>query len=151
MKTRIIFVRHAEAEGNLYRIFHGWTDSSITEKGHIQAQRAAESLKDTQIDILYSSSLKRTIQTAQYIADMKKLPIIRTDKLKEINGGEWEGKRWAELPGIWPKEYDTWENAPHTHKMPNGECMEEFQQRLKDEVLHIISNNKGKNICIVTH
>jgi len=31
--------------------------------------------------------LKRTLQTAQYIADVKNLPIIRTDKLKEINGG----------------------------------------------------------------
>ncbi len=45
MKTTLIFVRHAEAEGNLNRIFHGWTDADITEKGHIQAKLAAESLK----------------------------------------------------------------------------------------------------------
>ena len=92
MKTRLIFVRHAEAEGNYLRIFHGWTDSGITDKGHVQAKKAAERLKDIPIDVLYSSSLKRTIQTAQYIADIKGLPIIRTDKLKEINGGDWEGK-----------------------------------------------------------
>ena len=151
MKTRIIFVRHAEAEGNLYRIFHGWTDSGITEKGHVQAKKAAERLKDVNIDVLYSSSLKRTIQTAQYIADIKGLPIIRTDKLKEINGGDWEGEKWEDLPNIWPEEYHTWENAPHIHKMPNGETMEEFQQRLINEVMFIIDNNKGKDICVVTH
>lgn len=151
MKTRIIFVRHAEAEGNLYRIFHGWTDSGITEKGHVQAKKAAERLKELKIDVIYSSSLKRTIQTAQYIADTKGLPIIRTDKLKEINGGDWEGKKWDDLPSIWPDEYHTWENAPHIHRMPNGETMEEFQQRLINEVMYIIDNNKGKNICVVTH
>ncbi len=151
IKTRLIFVRHAEAEGNLNRVFHGWTDSSITEKGHIQAKRVAERLKDVDIDVIYSSSLKRTLQTAQYIADAKNLPIIRTDKLKEINGGEWEGKRWDELPGLWPDAYDSWENRPHDHKMPGGETMVDFQQRLIDEIMYIIKNNKGKNICIVTH
>ncbi|MFZ5986893.1 MAG: histidine phosphatase family protein [Bacillota bacterium] len=151
MKTRLIFVRHAEAEGNLNRVFHGWTDANITEKGHAQARLAAERLKDMDIDLIYSSSMRRTLQTAQYIADIKNLPIIRTDKLKEINGGDWEGKRWEDLPGLWPQEYHTWENKPHAHRMPNGETMEEFQKRLIDEVIYIIDNNKGKNICIVTH
>ena len=151
MKTRLIFVRHAEAEGNLNRVFHGWTDSGITEKGHIQAKKAAQRLLDFNIDILYSSSMKRTVQTAQYIADIKNLPIIKTDKLKEINGGDWEGKRWDELPGLWPQQYDSWENRPHELIMPNGETMREFQKRLIDEVMYIIDNNKGKDVCIVTH
>lgn len=151
MKTRLIFVRHAEAEGNIKRVFHGWTDGKITEKGHIQAQKVAERLKDVPIDVIYSSSLTRTIQTASYIAKVKNLPIIRTDKLKEINGGDWEGRRWDELPEIWPAQNETWEHRPHAHVMPNGENMVEFQERLINEVKYIIDNNKGKNICIVTH
>ncbi len=151
MKTRLIFVRHAEAEGNFKRIFQGWTDGELTEKGHIQAQLVAERLKNWEIDVIYSSSLKRTMQTAYYISRVKNLPIIRTDKLKEINGGDWEGRPWEELPLKWPFEYDTWENKPHIHKMPNGESMEGFQKRVMDEVLYIIKNNEGKNICIVTH
>lgn len=151
VKTRLIFVRHAEAEGNHSRIFHGFTDSEITEKGHIQAKRLAERFKDIDVDVLYSSSLKRTLQTAKYISDVKKLAILRTDKLKEINGGDWEGQYWHELSEKWPDEYDTWEHNPGVHKMPNGESMSEFQKRLVDEVINIINNNKGKNICIVTH
>ncbi len=151
MSTRLIFVRHAEAEGNLYREFHGWTDSPITEKGHKQAELAAKRLEGVKIDVIYSSSLKRTLQTAQYIANIKNLPIIRTDKLKEINGGDWEGKKWDELADLYPLENETWEKRPHVHKMPNGESMEEFQERLLKEVQYIADNNKGKNICIVTH
>ncbi len=151
MKTRLIFIRHAEAEGNAKREFHGWTDGDITEKGHIQAQKAAERLRDIPIDVLYSSSMKRTLQTAEYISRVKGLPIIRTDKMKEINGGDWEGQKWEELQDRWPVEHDTWENRPHLHRMPNGETMEGFQQRLITEVMKIINANMRKNICIVTH
>ncbi|RCX10351.1 putative phosphoglycerate mutase [Anaerobacterium chartisolvens] len=151
IKTRLFFVRHAEAEGNASRRFHGWTDGDITEKGHRQSERVAERLRDVPIDVIYCSSLKRTLSTCQYIAKAKGLPIIKTDKLKEINGGDWEGERWEELPGTWPKEYDTWENKPHIHTMPNGESMEAFQERLLSEVEYIVKNNEGKNICIVTH
>lgn len=151
MKTKLIFVRHAEAEGNKTRHFHGWTDSGITERGHLQAQRLAERLKDMKIDVLYSSTLKRTMQTAGYISEIKELPINSTDSLKEINGGDWEDVPFNELQERWPEEYDTWENSPDKHIMPNGESMAEFQERLVDEVMSIINENEGKNICIVTH
>lgn len=151
MKTTLVLVRHAEAEGNVNRVFHGWTDGELTVKGHIQAKRVAKRLRSVDLDVLYSSSLKRTLQTAEAIAEVKKLPIIRTDKLKEINGGDWEGKAWDELPSKWPNAYDTWENKPHAHCMPNGESMEEFQHRLIKEIMRIIHKHPGKNICIVTH
>jgi broad specificity phosphatase PhoE len=149
--TRLIIVRHAEAEGNKNRVFHGWTDSEITEKGHIQAMHVAERLKDTHIDILYSSSLKRCVQTASYIASVKGLPIIKRDKLKEINGGMWENMPWAVLPEKWPEEYYLWDNRPHLLKMPDGESMVKFQHRIIDEFQYIIGKNKGKSICAVTH
>lgn len=151
MRTRLILVRHAEAEGNKIRRFHGWTDSALTEKGHLQAKCVSDRLKDIKIDILYSSSLTRTLQTAEYISKEKCLPIIRTDKLKEINGGDWEDISWNELQERWPEAYETWDNSPHKHQMPNGESMEGFQKRLVDEIMHIIHQNRGKNICIVTH
>jgi len=151
MKTRLIFVRHAEAEGNKIRRFHGWTDSSLTEHGHLQAKKVAERLKDVPIDIIYSSSLKRTMQTAEYISKVKNLPVNCSDKLKEINGGDWEDLTWKELEERWPEAYDTWENHPYIHKMPNGESMAEFYQRVLNEVMNIINLNPGKNICIVTH
>lgn len=151
MKTRLIFIRHAEAEGNVNRTFQGWTDGELTPKGHVQAQKVAERLKDIPMDVLYSSSMKRTLQTAGYISKLKQLPIVRTDRLKEINGGDWEGERWDVLPVKWPEAYETWEYKPHVHKMPNGETMEEFQERLIHEVKYIVNANRGKNVCIVTH
>lgn len=126
MKTKLIIVRHAEAVGNVIREFHGWTDSEITEKGHKQAQLVAERLKEQPIDVIYSSSLKRTRQTGEYISKVKGLPIIFRDDLKEINGGLWEGMPWSELSKAFPKEYVIWEEQPHIHQMPEGGKHERF-------------------------
>jgi probable phosphoglycerate mutase len=148
---KLIFVRHAEAVGNKIREFHGWTDENITERGHLQAKQVAQRLKDTKIDVIYSSILKRTMETAGYISRQKNLPIISREDLKEINGGLWEGMRWEDLPIDYPKEYDTWENRPHIHQMPEGESMESFQQRQINAILDIISKEDSENICIVSH
>lgn len=151
MKTRLIIVRHAEAVGNKIREFHGWTDEGITEKGKLQASRVAERLENIPVDVIYSSSMKRTMETARYIAASKNLPIIPVDDSKEINGGLWEGLTWNELADKYPDEYDTWENKPHLHQMPEGESMEGFQQRIVTAVMRILENEAGKNILIVTH
>lgn len=153
MKSRLLLIRHGEASGNMDRTFHGWTDSELTKRGHIQAKLLAKRLNNTEIDVdvLYSSSLKRAINTAEYIAKEKNISIILTDELKEINGGDWERQKWSDLPIKWPLEYETWNNKPDIHKMPNGESMEKFQQRLIKETLNILKDNIEKNICIVTH
>lgn len=151
MKTKLVLIRHAEAEGNYKRLFQGWTDGDLTEKGHIQAEIIARRVKDMDIDVLYASSLKRTMETARYISEIKKLPIIKTDKLKEIFGGDWENVPWDLLPHKWPSEYESWEKEPHNHRMPNGESMAEFYHRLVMEIERILEENQGKCVCIVTH
>jgi len=151
MKTKLVIVRHAEAVGNKIREFHGWTDEGITEKGRLQASIVAERLKNIPVDVIYSSSMKRTMETARYIAEVKNLPIIPVDDLKEINGGLWEGMTWSELAHKYPDEYDIWENKPHLLQMPEGESMKSFQQRVVTAVMRILEREAGKNILIVTH
>ncbi|MBP7176012.1 MAG: histidine phosphatase family protein [Thermoclostridium sp.] len=151
MKTKMVIVRHAEAVGNRIREFHGWTDEGITDRGNLQAQQVAEKLRDTPIDVIYSSVLKRTMETAGYIARMKHLPIISREDLKEINGGMWEGMRWDDLLAKYPNEYHIWETKPHLHQMPEGESMESFRQRVVSAIADIFQREEGKNICVVTH
>lgn len=152
MKTRLIFVRHGEAEGNINRVFHGWTDSSLTSKGEDQARMVAKRLKDEEIDVIYSSPLKRAFETARNIAKESGIDDIKVDEgLKEIHGGEWENEPWDELPIKWPEEYHNWEHKPHLHCAPMGESMKGAFDRIIVSVNKIIQDNKGRNICIVTH
>jgi len=151
MKTRLIFVRHAEAEGNVKRLFHGWYDSDLTKKGEEQAKLVADRLEKVKIDVLYSSVLSRTLKTAKCISEKISLPIIKSDKLKEINGGDLENVGWDVIPKMWPEVHENWERRPNLVELPNGETMVEFQARLLKEVYRIINENEGKTVCIVTH
>jgi probable phosphoglycerate mutase len=151
MKTTLYIVRHGEAEGNINRTFHGWTDSSLTPKGHRQCEQLAKRLESIDFDEILSSPLKRTKQTVEYILRGRKNKISLNENLKEINGGEWEGVSWEDLSINWPKEYEIWDVEPHLHQMPNGESVAGFQKRLIQTFDDIIKTHQGKRICIVTH
>ena len=59
--TRIYIVRHAEAEGNLYRRIHGQYDSLVTPLGYRQIEALSRRFQDIPVDAVYSSDLYRTL------------------------------------------------------------------------------------------
>lgn len=151
VKTRVTFVRHGEAEGNVGRFFHGHYDSNLTDNGRTQAQLVAKRLEGEHFDVLYSSDLRRTMDTAAPIANSHGLDIHPIPALREIHGGKWENERWEDLPTLFPTSYQHWLNEPDLLVMPDGESMIQFQKRLKTAVEAIVTANQGKHICIVTH
>ena len=76
--TTVYLVRHAEAEGNLYRRIHGWYDALITENGYRQLDCLAERFRDVPLDAAYSSDLFRTETTARAVCQGRDLE-VRTD------------------------------------------------------------------------
>ena len=149
--TTVYLVRHAEAEGNVSQVFQGHTDCNVTENGKLQLNALSERFKEIKLDALYSSPLKRTIATANAVNFYNNLEIQKVDGLKEINGGLFEGKHWDELPKLYPKEYDLWENCHHKFEIQDGESMRTVYDRICKAVLEIVAQNSGKTIAIVSH
>src|SRR6476660_4212452 len=69
----LVLVRHGESEWNTLGLWTGWRDVSLTEKGHAEARRAAEALRDIQFDLGYTSKLVRAQQTLDDIRDVLNL------------------------------------------------------------------------------
>lgn len=150
-KTRFIVVRHGEADGNIIRIFHGQYNSNLTEDGHIQAERAAEFLKNYKIDHIYSSDLNRTLSTAEHIANARKIQIKTDSRLREIDGGKWENIPWDDLPEMFPESYRHWENDIAKTSMPDGESVCDMFERTRSAFDDIASAHPGETVCVVTH
>ena len=104
----------------------------------------AQRLKNEPIDVIYSSDLTRTFETAMSIAQGRGLEVIKDKRLREIYGGQWEDVPWDELPVRFPESYGFWLKNPQLLCMPGGESMGEFQQRVYDAVCDIVQKHPGK-------
>ncbi|ADU25611.1 histidine phosphatase family protein [Ethanoligenens harbinense] len=149
--TRIYLIRHAEAEGNLRRIFQGHTDADISTNGQRQLERLSERFEPVHLDALYASPLKRAYKTAQAVDAVRHLPIITLEGLMEINGGCWEGKPWAKLPALYPQDNDAWENRPWDFAPAGGEPMRQVYARMWETLGGIARRHPGKTVGVASH
>lgn len=149
--TKVILIRHCQAEGNLKRFFQGRIDTDITPKGREQISRTAEMLSAEPIDVFYSSSFIRARKTAEGINVYHECEIRIDNELAEIDAGDWEGKPLTEIEKLYPEQFDNWHHNPSVFAAPNGESMKQVYERVKNVLVKIINENKNKTICIVSH
>jgi probable phosphoglycerate mutase len=153
--TKITIIRHAEAEGNLYRRAHGWFNGRITPTGRLQIKRleertAHEIERSGRYDVLYSSDLGRAMETAGAVSRAAGIPIVPCPGLREINSGEWEDLPWGYLNLKYPDLVSSYTAYPEW-RAGGGESTEQLCRRLADTLDGIVSANMGKSICIVSH
>lgn len=149
--TKIYFVRHCEALGNVQRIFQGVTDTDVTELGEQQLELLKERFSNINIDKIYTSPLKRAVKTALAVKGEKDIQIINEDGLIEINGGSIEGKKFADTFEAFPHLAEAWNNHPGDFAPDGGEPMSSAYERIWDTLMNIVKTNKGKTIACSSH
>lgn len=102
------FVRHGETESNVQGTIAGSIDMPLTNRGHDQARTVAAALKGVGITAIYCSALRRSHDTAEYIAGALALPVNVIPELGERNWGELEGApRKMRVRGVTPRGAET--------------------------------------------
>lgn len=149
--TKVIIIRHCQAEGNLKRFFQGRIDTDITEHGRKQIGQVTELLCAEPIDEIYCSSLNRAIKTAEGVNVYHELPIHIDDSIIEIDAGKWEGKLLTDIAEEFPEQYDNWCNNPAKFAAPGGENMAQVYERVKIALTRIVKENPNKTVCIISH
>lgn len=151
MKTIVYLIRHAEAEGNVYRRCHGQYDSLLTPRAYEQLPYLAKRFENVPLDAVYASDLFRARTTAKAVAEPHGLTVEARPVLREIDMGDWEDLTWAELPLSWPEEYARWKSRPWDANPPHGESVMAAGSRMLDGVRGLVRENEGKSIAVVTH
>lgn len=147
--TGLIFIRHAETD--LAGTFCGQSNPSINSRGHIQIRDMILRLQSEPFDAIYSSDLRRAMETATPLAHAFALPLISSDRLREIHFGDWENLTWAEIEQRDEIYARRWMEAFPALTAPNGESFANFEQRVLEEVHHLRSLAENKRIAVVTH
>ncbi|MBW7572532.1 histidine phosphatase family protein [Caproiciproducens faecalis] len=149
--TRMILVRHCEAQGNTMGVFQGNTDCDIAGSAEAQLDLLSIRCRNMPIDAIYSSPLQRAYKTAQAVNRFHNLPIHTEPRLREIGGGVLEGQPWEKMPELFPAELDAWLNRPWDFAPSQGEPMREVYRRVWEGVMDIVRQNQGKTVCVVSH
>ena len=149
--TRIYLIRHAEAEGNLFRVAHGQFDSTITPQGYRQLAFLRERFREIPIDAVYGSDLTRTRTTASAVYGPKNLAFHPMPLLREVCLGPWEQMTWGEIQEQYPEMYQNFNRRPDLWHLPGAEDLDVVQQRLLQAVKQIAAENPGKTVAATSH
>jgi len=151
LTNTIYIVRHGQTEWNLLGKTQGHGNSDLTPKGIEQAELLADSMTKYPIDYIYSSDLGRAYQTAEIIGNKLNIEVEKTEALREMNFGTWEGRIIKDIIEEDPELYKMWRNEPHIAKIPQGETLSQIKERTDAFIKEINEKYDGKHIVLVTH
>ncbi len=151
--NRLYLVRHGENPANLTKEFSSRrVDYPLTAKGVLQAQQTAEHLAGIGIQAVYSSPLRRAVQTAEIIAARAGLPVAVEEGFREIDVGELElAPPTAEAWAYHNEVLMGWLQGQVERAFPGGDSYLTLCARMRAGLEGAMRGRRGQSIVIVGH
>ncbi len=151
IETIIHTLRHGHTQYNEEKRYAGTIDIPLSERGVKECQKAAQKIIDYPFDVVVTSTMKRSIETARLLVPGSPV-IIQCALCNERRFGVMEGHTWEEVlkfdPPILMIDVG---NDLHTVNPKEGEPFEDVWQRAKSFRTFLFKNYKGKNILVISH
>ena len=149
--TSIYLVRHAEAEGNLYRRIHGQFESNVTPNGRKQIAALERRFADIPVDACYSSDFIRTQTTARAVYVPKGLPLQLDPGFREIGLGVWENRPFGWLDTFEPENMAAFNRDPVHWHVEGSESYEAYTGRFIRSMTRAAEAHPGGTVVIFAH
>jgi broad specificity phosphatase PhoE len=150
--ARLYLVRHGTTTMNRENRYRGRRDVALDAQGYQDAVDAARFLSDKAITAVYTGPLRRTIATAQIIADEARVPDVRImHGLINLDYGSWEGMTAEEAEAHNPVAFASYRQDPLRCVCPDGERLNQGQERMLDALLLIGGRHRGESVAVVSH
>ncbi len=140
MDTTLLLVRHGETDWNLDGRWQGWADPPLNDTGRAQAAELAHRLSREPVDAVYSSDLRRALETAEPVAAAHDLRVVADPGLREIDVGAWSGLTRPEIDARFPDG-----------SRPGGETHEQHSARVLAALEQIARAHPGQRVVILAH
>ncbi len=149
--TELFLVRHAEAEGNLYRRCHGHYDSRLTPNGEKQVSALRERFESINFDAVYSSDLYRARTTAAALRPKSGVSPRILPGLREVFLGRWEDQTWGEIARNDPARYESFTVRPWQFSAPGSEATGALLLRARTVLQTIADAHPDSRVGVVSH
>ena len=150
--TTIFLIRHGETPLTPQKKFSGDgpLNPELTEQGLAQAELVATAVSKLNPEILISSPLNRTKQTAAAISRVTGLPVNYDVAWLECSFGIWDGMSIDEVKERYPTDYNAWISST-AFAPPQGESYDEVAERIDEALEAIVAMYPGQRVVVVTH
>ncbi|MFC4076223.1 histidine phosphatase family protein [Salinithrix halophila] len=149
---RLLWVRHGETEANRLKQYCGHMDLPLNDRGRCQLRKAAQRLRELDVDRICASDLQRCRETAKFMQKAWPTADLHcTDALRELSFGEWEGLTYDAIWDQNPEELIRWIDDPRRVAPPGGETLDGLEVRLNRWLENVIRRHSGETIAVVTH
>ena len=148
--TTVWLVRHGipnDAEGRCY----GRHDLALSPEGIRQAKGVAQQLACEPISHVYSSNLRRAVETAWIIAEPHGLNVQTVDELAEMHFGDLEGLTYHDIQQRYADIFESWMMRPAETQFPNGESFTRMSGRVLGALDVLLSRHCNQTIAVVAH
>lgn len=126
-------------------------DPELSEAGREQARRAGEALAVLRIDAVFSSPLRRAVQTAEAVAAPHGLSVELLAAVGECDVGDWEGLSWPEVEAAAPEDFRRFMADPAAHPYAGGESFGQVLDRVAPALDRLLLDGSGRTIVVVAH
>ena len=141
----VYIMRHGQTVWNAKDITQGRSQNRLSKLGKAQVEEVAKKFKQGDVDIIITSPLMRTMQTANIVNKVLKAKIVRDKKLIEIDNGVLTGRAKETLT---EEEKRLKKENSHLLKM---ESVQDVVDRVRDFSGFLLSNFYDKKVLVVTH
>ncbi len=148
--TTLLLTRHGESEANAAGIVQGSEDAPLTPRGREQAAAIAEQLRTMTIDVIVTSALRRSKETADIINGGRNISVVAFPELHERSKGDWEGIPKKEFAAQYPEVVAAWARDEDV-RPPNGENFFDVSARALPTIEKLLAEYRGKTILHVGH
>jgi broad specificity phosphatase PhoE len=144
---QLYVVRHGTTTMNVENRYRGRRDVPLDAQGYQDAVDAARLLSHVGLTSVYTGPLRRTIATAQIIADEARIPDLRIlHGLNNVDYGAWEGMTSEEAARYAPDAFQRYRGAPDQAVCPSGERLRDAQERMIGALQLIGRRHPGETV-----
>jgi broad specificity phosphatase PhoE len=147
--TTILLVRHGETDWNRENRFQGRADPPLNQTGRAQAVDLSVTLAAEELAAVYSSPLRRALETAEIVAAAHDQEPATIDALREVDVGSWEGLTRTEVEDRYPEQFARW--LEHEQGYEDGETYEQLSGRVIPALFALAETHPTERILAVTH
>jgi len=148
--TTVFLARHGESDWNAANRFQGHSDRPLTALGRRQAEAlAAELAEVAALSAIYSSPLRRALETAAVVGERIGLEPMPLEDLREVDVGAWTGLSRSEVEARFPDAFGRW--LAGGEGWEDGESYEAMSSRVMSALLRIAETHPDEELLVVSH